>query len=113
METPENSIETLFERAEAYGKTTYELSKLKILDLSTQLATTLVSRLAVIKFISLFAFVLSIGIALLLGEVLGRAYYGFFIVAVFYLVAGVVFYFFLGKWIKKPLSEFIIKQSLQ
>lgn len=113
METGESLIESLFEKAEAYAKTTYDLSKLKVLETTTQVAATLVSRLSVIIMFSLFTIVLSIGIALLLGESLGKIYYGFFIVAAFYLVAGIVFHFFLRKWIKRPLSELIIKQSLQ
>lgn len=113
METPASVIEKLFERAEAFTKTTYELSKLKSLETSTRVATSLISRLSVILMISLFALVLNIGIALLLGEMLGKYYYGFFIVAAFYLVAGVVLHLFLHQWIKKPLSDLIITQALQ
>lgn len=113
METPASLIESLIERAETYGKTTYELSKLKALEAATHLAASLLSRLSIILVLFLFVIVLNIGIALLVGELLGKAYYGFFIVAVFYLIAGFVFYFFLHKWIKKPVSDLIIKQVLQ
>jgi hypothetical protein len=101
------------ERAEVYGKTSYELSKLKLLETTTKVVTSAVSRLGVIIMFSLFAFILSIGIALLLGELLGKSYYGFFIVAAFYFVAGIVFHFFLRKWIKKPVCDSIIKQAFQ
>jgi len=113
METPASLVETLFEKAEAYGKTTIELSKLKVLETTTRVATTLVAKLSVILILSLFVLVLNIGIALMLGEVLGKSYYGFFIVAAFYLVAGIVFHIFLHKWIKKPVGDLIIKQALQ
>jgi hypothetical protein len=113
METPVNSIETLFERVEAYSKTTFELSKLKFLETIINVVSTMVPRLSVILMISLFALVLNIGIALFLGEMLGRSYYGFFIVAGFYLVAAMVLHIFLYKWIKKPISDLIIKQALQ
>lgn len=113
METPANSIESLFEKAEAYGKTTYELAKLKLLETTNMVVTSLIARLSVILMISMFLFVLSIGIALWLGDLLGKTYYGFFIVAGFYLVAGIVLHFFLHKWVKKPMSELIIKQALQ
>lgn len=113
METPENQIESLFTRLEAYSKTTIELSKLKLLETTTTIVTALVPKLSVIIMLSLFALVLNIGIALYLGELLGKIYYGFFIVAGFYLIAGIVLHLFLHKWIKKPLSEFIIKQALQ
>ena len=113
METQVRLIESLFERVEGYAKTTYELTKLKLLHKTINVANILIPRLSVIIMISLFALVLSIGIALLLGELLGKSYYGFFIVAGFYLVAAMVLHFFLQKWIKKPISELIIKQVLQ
>lgn len=113
METPVILIESLIERAETYGKTTIELTKLKVLEASTRISTSLVSRLCVIVMFSLFTLLLSIGIAIYLGELLGKTYYGFFIVAIFYFIAGICFHFFLYKWIKNPLSNFIIKQVLQ
>src|SRR5688500_17060890 len=113
METPASLIESLFERVEAYSKTSYELSKLKSLETTTVVVTSLISRLSVILMISVFALVLNIGIALLLGELLGKAYFGFFIVAAFYLVAGIVLHLFLHRWIKKPVSDLIITQALQ
>jgi hypothetical protein len=113
METTANLIESLFEKAETYGKTTYELSKLKLLETTTMVVSSLVAKLSVIIMISMFVFVLSMAIALWLGELLGKFYYGFFIVAAFYLAAAFVLHFFLHKWIKKPITEIIIKQALQ
>ncbi|MEQ8812821.1 MAG: hypothetical protein RIE59_27360 [Imperialibacter sp.] len=113
METVRNSFETLFERLEAYGKTTIELSKLKSLEMSTVVASSLLSRLAVILVFSTSTLVLSIGVALWLGELLGRTYYGFFVVAGFYLFAGIIFHFYLHQWINRPVSTLIIKQALQ
>jgi hypothetical protein len=63
--------------------------------------------------ISMFALVLNLGVALWLGELLGKSYYGFFIVAAFYLLAGLVLHFFLQRWIRKPISDLIITQALQ
>jgi len=113
METASNAIESLFERTEAYSRTTYELSKLKLLETVNIVVTSVIARLSVILMVSMFSFVLSIGIALWLGDILGKAYYGFFIVAGFYLAAGIMLHFFLHKWVKKPISELIIKQALQ
>jgi len=62
---------------------------------------------------TLFVLVFNIGIALWLGELLGKSYYGFFIVAAFYLIAAIVLHFFLLRWIKKPMSDLIISQALQ
>jgi hypothetical protein len=113
METPVSLLEPLFERFEAYSKTTIELTKLKLLESTTVIATSLIARVVVIVIFSLFMLILSTGIALYLGELLGKSYYGFFIIAAFYLIAGVVLHFFLHKWIKKPVSDLIIKQTLK
>ena len=113
MQTPSSIIETLVERAELYGKTSYELTKLKSLETTTIIASSLLSRLVVIVMVSLFALFLNIGIALMLGDALGKSYYGFLIVSGFYLIAGIVFHFFLNKWIKKPLSNLIVAEVFQ
>ena len=113
MSNQNNLIESLFERVESYGKTTYELSKLKLLKTTIGIVPSLISRLVVILMITLFTLIFNIGLALYLGELLGKVYYGFFIIAAFYLIAGIIFHFFLQNWIKKPISNIIIKQALQ
>ena len=113
METPAEIVGSLVANVEKYFKTTYELYSLKLLQTTTSVVSSLVSKLTVIFLISLFVIVSSIGIAIYLGELLGKTYYGFFIVAAFYLLAGIILHLFLYKWIKKPLSEFIINQALQ
>jgi hypothetical protein len=113
METRADLFESLVDKAEAYGRTTYELSKLKTLETITVVVTSLVTRLIVFCTISLFMLVLSLGVALLLGDWLGKLYYGFFVVAAFYLLAGIIMKFFLHNWIKKPISELIIVKALQ
>jgi len=64
METPANLIESLFERAEVFGKKTFELSKLKTLRTTTTVLIALISRLSVIMMISMFILIQNIGVAL-------------------------------------------------
>jgi uncharacterized membrane protein len=113
METPASVVESLFEQAETYSKKTFELSKLKSVETASNVAASLLTKTGVVVMMSLFVIVLSIGIALLLGELLGKIYYGFFIVAAFYLLAGGVLHHFLHGWIKTPVSNFIIRQTLK
>jgi hypothetical protein len=113
MATPTGSVESLFERLAAFCKTTFKISKLKALRIIIAVVTALVSWLCVILMISMFALIFNIGIAIWLGGLLGNAYYGYFVVAAFYFVAGVVFYFFFHKWIKKLVFDVIIKKTLQ
>lgn len=113
METPSSIFETLFEKIQALGLTTYELSKLKALYTISNVTTSVVSRVIVFLVITMFALLFSIGLALFLGEVLGKHYYGFLIVAAFYLLAGIILHFYLHRWIKKPLSDMIVYQALK
>ncbi len=113
MEPATKVFEDLYNKGEKYTITSIELAKLKALQTTTHIVTTMIWRLSVVVMLSLFVLVLNIGIALWLGELLGKNYYGFFIVAGFYLVAAVILHFFLPNWIKKPVSDLIITQALQ
>lgn len=112
METPASLMENLSESVEAYSRTTFELAKLKALETTSFVAASLVFRLSVMLAVSLFALIFNIGIALWLGDLLGKSYYGFFIVAAFYLVAAAVLHFLLPTWIRKKIVDLIIKEAL-
>lgn len=113
MESPSTEIENLLERVEEYSKTTLDLAKLHTLKTTATVVTSLIWRLSVSVIFLLFLLLLNTGIALLLGDLLGKSYYGFFIVAGFYLLAGLVFHFFLRTWIENPISKLIITEALQ
>jgi ABC-type multidrug transport system permease subunit len=112
-EREKHPLEPLLEGAEDYGKTVFELLKLKTLDKTSTLASEIVINTSVIIIISMFFLVGTIGVSLWLGEILGKSWYGFFAVAGFYGIAGVVLYFFMNKWLKKVIGNFIIKHVLK
>lgn len=105
-------MEPLFARAEDFGKTSLELIKLKTIDKTADVASTLISRGSAVLILSMFTIIANVGIALWLGDTLGKSYYGFFCVAGFYAIVGIILYFFAHKWIKKSISESIITQIL-
>ena len=111
MEAKANLIEPLLERAEQYSKTSFELLKLKSLDKTADVTSTLISRLLLIIVLSLFALTLNIGIALWLGDLLGKNYYGFLVVASFYGLIGIIL-FFTHPLIKARVNNSIITQML-
>ena len=108
-----SQIASLFERTEHFTRTSAELYRLKSIDKSADVISTLTAHLVVIIALVLFFLIVNIGIALWLGEWIGKAYYGFFIVAGFYAVIGVILYFAGTKWIKTPLQNAIITQALK
>jgi hypothetical protein len=113
MEDQESLIESLIEKGEQYGKTTIELLKLKTLDKSADVVSTLVSWAIVIVFAVLFFLILNIGVALWLGELLGKSYYGFFAVAGFYALLAIVFGIFRKQFVKEPINNSIVTQVLE
>ena len=113
MEPPVSSMKTLFDHVESYTKTTFELYRLKLIDKTIAVMTAMITQLTVLIVMSLFVIVLTIGVALWLGELLGKAYHGFFVVSGFYLVVGIILHFFMRKWLRKPIGNMIIKEVLQ
>jgi hypothetical protein len=113
MEDNVKLIEALLEKAVDYGKTTYELEKLKALDKSSDVASSLIPHTAVFVLIASFLLFINFGLAIWLGEILGRIFYGFFVVGAFYAVISVVIRFLMYKWLKKIIRNYIIKQALK
>ena len=113
MESNSSPFATLFEKAEAYSKSSIELFKLEAIDKSADVVSSLVSRLAVFLAMTLFIIIISIGLALWAGELLGKTYYGFFAVAGFYVILAILLRSIRREWIKKPVSNSIISQMLK
>lgn len=105
-------MENLTNSVEAYSRTSIEIAKLKVLQTTSDVAASLVARLSVVLAVSLFAFVFNVGIALWLGELLGKNYHGFFVVAAFYLLVAALLHFVLPAWMRKTVGGIIITEAL-
>jgi fatty acid desaturase len=112
MEENTNMFETLLEKATDYGKTSFELAKLKALDKTAEVISSLLPLSVVLIIFSFCMLLLSLGLAFWIGEILGKIYFGFFVVAAFYALAGIIIHFFMHDWIKKNISDRFIKQVL-
>lgn len=112
MEDKLNLVEPLLERAQAYSKTSYELYKLKALQLASGFLSSVFSKLVVLLFVLMCIALLSIGASIWLGEILGKWYYGFFCIAGFYAFAALVMSFLLKGSIKSSVQNSIISQML-
>jgi hypothetical protein len=113
MEDHSRVIASLMERATEYGKTSFELIKLKALDKTADVVSSLIPNSVVIVIILTFLLFFSLGMSLLLGEALGKVFYGFFVVAAFYGIAGVIVHFAMHKWLKRLVSNSFIKKVLK
>ncbi|MBK7668236.1 MAG: hypothetical protein IPJ32_13405 [Sphingobacteriaceae bacterium] len=112
MEDQVSLVEVLFERTGEFTKKSVELYRLKAISKSAEVISNLAMRFAIISIAILFFLVFNIGVALFLGEQLGKDYYGFFSVAGFYAVIGILFYIFRNSWIKEPVRDSVLIQAL-
>ncbi|MCC9063958.1 hypothetical protein [Flavobacterium piscisymbiosum] len=103
----------LYEKAENYTKTSLELLKLKAVSAAADVLSTLTSKIAVGAVVAFFTLFLNIGISLWIGKVLGEYYYGFFIIALFYLIVAIVMLKTQHKIIKTPIGNMIISSILK
>ena len=113
MESKATPLRALWDKAEEFGETTVELFKLQAIDKSADVVSSLVSRLAILLVVVLLVIILSMGLALWAGELLGKSYYGFFVVGGAYVLIVLLLYSFRHQLLKKPVSNSIIKQMLK
>lgn len=107
MENP-TTIETLIDKAETYARTTFELAKLNAVDKTADLISSAVAGIVTFIVVGTFLMLFNLGVAFYLGDMLGATYYGFFIVAGFYLLVALLLILFKNQWIKLPISNSII-----
>jgi len=105
-------IESLFEKADSYAKTNIDLFKLKAIDKSADVVSTILAKLAIIFVILLIFLLLNFGLSLWIGELLGKSYLGFLIVAAFYVLVALILYFKRYSILKTPVNDTIIFQML-
>ena len=111
MENIKNNIESLLKLTESYGKTNIELIKLKAVDKSGDVISTFFSNFLLLSLIIFLLFTLTVAFSLWIGELIGKTYYGFLVVAGFYaLITGIYFIFRLH--IKRQLKNNVIQHLL-
>lgn len=103
-------IEMLFEKVESYTKTTLELYRLKAIDKVTDIFATIASGLVIAVIFALFFILVSVGLSLYLGELLGKNYYGFFALGGFYALVGIIIAMNRRAWLESKLNDFLINQ---
>ncbi|MBX2925999.1 MAG: phage holin family protein [Chitinophagaceae bacterium] len=90
-----------------------ELWKLKVADKTTEVASSVASQLMIAVIALLVIISVNTGVALILGKWLGELYYGFFIVAGFYILLGVIMYANRTILMKTPFYNAIINKILK
>jgi hypothetical protein len=110
MESTFNAIEKLIQKVETYCKTSLELFKYEAANKVVKAASFL-SVIQILSSIIIFATLFTnIGLALWIGQLLGEIYFGFFAVALFYLVLALFLFIFRKALIVKPTEDFVIRK---
>lgn len=104
-------MEPLLEKVGQFGQLNIDLIKYKILDKVADLISSFIARFLLLLMMSIFAVFLSLGAALWLGELLGKIFYGFFAVALFYGLVS-LFVMYLQQAIKMRMNNWIISKML-
>lgn len=113
MEEKATIAESILEHAKEYAKASLDLAKLKAVNKGSEVASVAFSYIIVIVTLVMFVMIVNIAIALWLGDLLGKLYYGFFIVAGFYLVVSFIVYIGHKVLIQKPVNNLVIKKYLK
>jgi hypothetical protein len=111
--TSADSIKTLIDKSKDYLDTKIELAKLRTIDKSADVLSTVVVMVSMILVAFFFIFFISVAFAMWLGRSLGSYHYGFFIVGGFYAIILLVIYVQRGKWIKTPIANGLINKMLK
>ena len=111
MEEEEKSFtKKIYELVEQYAKTSMELYKLKAINIFAGVFAAVSTGIIMWLIFLMLLLFLSIGGAFYFGELLGKYHYGFFIIAGFYALIGLVIYIYRVKCLKEVINNFIIKQ---
>jgi hypothetical protein len=109
MSNNSSSLKSLLENLIEHVETKIDLVRLKTIDKSSEVLSSLISAIAIITGIILFVLIVSIGIALYVGHLLGQLYYGFFALGGFFAIVVLLLYLFRHKWLKTPVCNIILK----
>lgn len=113
MENITTNMELLYEKAKDYAELNIELAKLNAIDKTSDVVSSLLSRILVSVGILMFFLFLNISLSLYLGDLLGKDYYGFLIVAGVYLLLTILLNVFRNVLVKVPVTNLIIAKLLK
>jgi hypothetical protein len=113
MEESVHSIEVLYEKVREYGDASYQLVKLNTIDKVADISSSVAVRLLVGLLLLVFYLMVNITLALWLGEITGKTYYGFLIIAGFNGLIGLLVNYLFKSRLKQRIANSIIRKLLK
>ncbi|MBK6482610.1 MAG: hypothetical protein IPG01_05630 [Chitinophagaceae bacterium] len=105
-----NQVEALLKELKDYISLRLQITQLKYSSKTSLVTSSVLTYMLISMVVFFFVLVLTIGIALWMGNLLGEWYLGFLIMAGIYLLIGLVIFTFRNRWIRIPLNNLIIKE---
>ncbi len=109
MDPKHSLLKPLIEKACDYGKTSFELARLKALGKTADLASSLSAGALLVLSLAFFLLIFTIGISLWLGEWLGKSYQGFLVVACFYAMVSLTI-MLIRPFIKRRVNDTVVRK---
>ena len=107
------SVEELMKSVEEYGKTSFDLLRLQAAQKGSVIMSNMLVGVSILIPALMCIMALNIAAAFWLGELLGKVYFGFLVVAGFYFVVGLFLFLTRHHLIEKPVLKMILSQILK
>ena len=113
MENIATDIELLYNKAEKYTKTSFELLQLNTIDKTSDVISSLAVVTSMVIIVAMFILFINIGISLLIGKLLNDYAMGFFLISGFYFIVALIVFVFRKTLIKIPIDNIIVSKLLK
>lgn len=113
MENIATDIELLYNKAEKYTKTSFELLQLNTIDKTSDVISSLAVVTSMVIIVAIFILFINIGISLLIGKLLNDYAMGFFLISGFYFIVALIVFVFRKTLIKIPIDNLIVSKLLK
>jgi hypothetical protein len=113
MENIDTDIELLYNKAEKYTKTSFELLQLNTIDKTSDVISSLAVVTSMVIIVAMFILFINIGISLLIGKLLNDYAMGFFLISGFYFIVALIVFVFRKTLIKIPIDNLIVSKLLK
>ncbi len=108
-----STIENLKSHVKDYIGLRIEEAKLNVADRSSEVLANIIATVVIFLFLSLCTLFISIGVARIISDSLHSNYAGYFIVAGFYLVVGIVIYRFREPLLRTPIMNKMLRAQFR
>ena len=110
MENKTTNVEELFYKVKDYADTRIDLFKLKSISKVSGLLSSIISGIVLVLLLFMVLICITIGLSILIGNALGNLWLGFMIMAVVYIIIGLIMFLSRSKLLKTPISNKFIKE---